>query len=802
MFWFFIKGTFRNIAANKTFTSINILGLAIGITCALLISLFVFHETSYDNFHTNSNEIYRVTLHGKVNGITIDGATTTGAMAAVLINDFPDIADATRLARFGAWLISNDSIRYNEDNLLFADQNFFRFFDGFKLLAGNPDSVLSKPFSLVLTEDAAIKYFGSTNIVGKTLLLEAGQKVTVTGLMANPPSNTHIPFEMLGSAISYTNMFNYWTNNNCYTYIRVNGQADINKLTGSVQQLVEKYVFPEFFDVMKGAFTSNDYYRYGLQKMRGIHLHSNLEGELQPNAKDEYVYAFGITAILILIIACLNFMNLSSANSINRSKEVILRKVAGANKRTLIFQFLTESFFYSILALAIALIITEMALPVFNSFLGLKLQLHFFSNLTALAFIAILALIVGFFSGLYPAVHISSFEPAKVLQGRMGQGLRNSMLRSVFVVFQFFISILIIILTLIIFRQVNFMLKKDLGFDSENVIVVRRSDALKKHIEQFKSEILQDESVTSVTYSNSIPGRDFNTTTFNLGDSSSKTALLLNQVFVNTDYSKTYNLDITSGRFFDKDFPTDSFACVINESAARLIGVDDPLGMNLSQPSLFKKHTRQYTIIGVVEDFHFQSVEKAVQPLILCLMPGNWEGYINIKLDGEKTYSGISYIESVWKKYAPDYPFVYFYLKEDFQKNYDSIVRTGRVFMVFSVLAVFLALLGLFGLIAYTLNQRVHEVGIRKALGASYSRLVYELSVETFKLVGAASIIAWITAWFIAEKWLDAFPYRYYPGIWVFAIPAIIVLLIALTIITSRAIRIIRQEVGAILKYE
>ncbi|MBN1117269.1 MAG: ABC transporter permease [Bacteroidales bacterium] len=802
MFWNFIKGALRNIATYKTFTTINILGLSIGITCALIISLYVVHETSYDNFHSKPENIYRIVLDGQLYGIKAEGAMTTGAMSRVLAKDSSVFKEATRIARFGAWLVSHDTIRDNEDDILFVDPNFFSFFDGFKLIEGNADEVVKYPHSFVLTESAALKYFGTTDVVGQNLLVEAGRKFKITGVMADPPSNTHIPFSIIGSLVTYENLVDYWTKNDCYNYVKLKPGYTLKDAKAELKLVVNKFILPEFYSVFDDVLSKEDSYVFKLQPLRDIHLKSALDGELGVNSKDEYVYAFGIAAILILIIACLNFMNLSTANSINRSKEVILRKVTGAQKIQIVQQFLTESISFSFIALAIALLLTEIALPAFNTYLGLGLKFHFLSNMKAVGFIVALTLVVGFISGFYPAIFISSFNPVNVLQGKLGQGLRNSSVRAVFVVFQFFISVLIISITLVVYKQMNFMLRKDLGFDSEQVVIIRRSDALKKNTEIFKRELLQNKDIISVTNSNAIPGRDFTSTTFSLAGMESNSAILINQVFVNFDFEKTYNLQLETGRFFDSTVKSDVNTCIINESAAKILGLSYPVGHVLKQPSLLAKTNRQYQIIGVVKDFHFQSVDKPVQPLVICMMPGYWEGFINVKLTNSNINKSLGFIEKHWNKYAPDYPFVYFFLNKDFERNYDAIRKIGRIFIVFSILAVFLATLGLYGLISYSFNHRMREIGIRKSLGASNTTLVTMLSLEAFKLVSVSAVFAWGASWFIAQKWLNTFPYRIKVEPMILLFSALLVLAIALATVVLRAMKYVRKQPGAILKYE
>ncbi len=579
----FIKLTFRNIAAHKLYYTINIFGLAVGIVCALIITLYIDHENNFDRFHSNYQSIYRVTLRGQLKGTKFDGATTSAKMAESISRDLESVNDVTRVTRLGAWLIAKDSVRYNEDNLLFVDSNFLKFFNGFKILEGNIDSMLFKYRSIVLTETTALKYFGTINsVVGQTLKLEAKDKLyLVTGIVDDPPTDSHIQFDMLASFSTFEKLLTKtWTSNNVYTYIKINQKSDQSAVLTYINSLFDKYIRVEMVNAIEDIFQPNDEYKFRLQPISTIHLNSHLEAELQPNGKLVYVYSLGIIAILILIIACLNFMNLSTANSPNRSFEVSLRKIVGADKRFLLAQFLVESIVISIISLIFALLLAELLLPYFNKFLGLSLEFGLFENIQAVSLILLVTTGLGILAGSYPAYFISTFDPVQIINGKYIRGLRNSKIRSVFVFLQFFISILIIILTIVVYAQMNFMINKDMGFDNEDILVIRRSDALGENMAQFKSEIQKNKNILSATNSNSIPGRNFYLNTFKLKGKSEDAALLFNQLFVNYDFFETFNLKLNQGRFFNPEIPSDTFSIVINESAADFMGLSFPLGSN------------------------------------------------------------------------------------------------------------------------------------------------------------------------------------------------------------------------------
>ncbi len=800
----FVIITLRSIATHKVYTFINILGLAVGMACALMISIYVLHETSFDNFHRDADQIYRVSVSGRLRGQPLNIALTSAPMAQALQEEYPSVESALRVAKFGAWLVSYDDIRYNEDNFLFADSNFFSFFS-FNLIKGDPDSVLSKPRSLVLTRSTAIKYFGSENVIGKKLMIETfDDPFTVTGLMDDVKSNSHFHFDMIGSLVTLNKYLRpVWVSHSVYTYIKTVLGTKASSLEGEIDALIEKNVIPEvekFLNISIQDFLdgSNELH-YKLQPLKKIHLNSDLDVELEANGNGLYVYAFGILALLIIFIACMNFVNLSTANSSNRAREVVLRKIVGSERRMLVFQFLTESVLFSFFALILALLITEIAMPYFNSYLSIDMKFTMLNNFSAISAIVLITLLLGLLAGSYPAFFISSYEPVKVLHGVLNKGIRSRKVRSIFVVIQFFISILIIIMTIVVVAQVEFMLNKELGFEKERILVIRRSDALKDRIDEFKAEILRYPNIESVTNSNSIPGRDFLASTYVYEIDSVRKNVFMNQIFVNYDFSEAFGLTLADGRFFSPSVLSDSLACVINETAAREIKSGSVIGTYLEAPAI-KHEGNRLKIIGVVRDFHFESVDKPIEPLIISLMPGNWEGYLDVRLSSKGVDRSIKYLEETWQKYTSEYPFLYFFLEKDFDQNYRSVVRTSRVLVLFALLSVFVALLGLFGLILFTTNQRIHEIGIRKASGATYYQIIMLLVKETVLLILYASAAAWIVAYLIMQFWLKDFYSRITLSPKYFLYSSAIVLLLSLAVVLYQCSHAAKSDPAEALK--
>lgn len=807
MFKNFVIITLRSLSTHRIYTFINVIGLAIGMACAILIAIFVLNETSYDRFYKDADRIYRVTVDGKLKGKKLKIAVTAAPMAQALVNEYPEIVMSTRIARFGAWLVSYKNKHVNEDNFLFADPDFFRLFS-LHLLKGNPDSVLAKPREIVLTQSTARRYFGNEDPVGKHLRIEMDSNLyTVTGVVQDVPFNSHFHFDMLGSLVTFEkHLQNIWVTHNVYTYIKVRENTNIDRLSVAINKLVPEHVAPQvkkYLGVPLSSLPGGKHtIRYHLQPLTSIHLHSHLDNELEHNSRALYVYAFSIIAILILLIASLNFMNLSTANSSNRAREVILRKVIGSERKLLIFQFLIESVLLSFIALLIALLIAELAMPAFNKYLSINLNFTRLKNFPAIFFIVSFTLFHGILAGSYPAFFISSYDPVKVLHGNLNKGIKNRTVRSVFVVFQFTVSLLIIILTMVVYAQVDYMLNKKLGFDKERIVVIRRPDALKDKIEDFKREILQHPNIEAVTNSNSIPGRDFISSSYIFKSDSIRETILMNLIFVNYDFREAFRLHMVKGRFFSNTVPSDSFACVINQTAARAIGVPDIIGNSLEMAGVMNKFPKKFKIIGIVKDFHFETVDKPIEPLVMSLMPGNWEGYLNVRINSRGIDKSLKYLEETWKKYTSEYPFVSFFLDKDFDQNYRSVIRMGRVLVIFSIISVLVACLGLFGLVLFTSNQRTQEIGIRKAVGATFFRIMFMLLRETLRLIILSTFIAWVLAYLFSRLWLRNFYSRIQltPRYFVFAF--FIVFMLSILVVLYQCYIASRRDPGEALKAE
>jgi putative ABC transport system permease protein len=714
-------------------------------------------------------------------------------MMEALLNDYPEVEQACRIAEFGGWLLTYGDKKFteNSETFKFADSTFFKLFD-FKLLRGDPKTVLSRPRTLVMTETAARKYFGDDDPIGKTLSIEQDTIIyEVTGLMEDVPVNSHFHFDLLGSmcTIRQSRSTN-WVNHNYYTYIVLAPGTDIDLFTGQMRNMVTKYVGPQieqFLGITLEQFeAAGNSFGYFMQPLKDIHLHSHLQAEIEPNGNPAYVYIFSIIAVLILIIACINFMNLSTAKATTRAREVGLRKVAGSHRSYLIGQFLTESVFLSLVSLIIAVILVYLLIPQYNNLIRLNLDFNIFRNFYIIPLLILLAIIVGLIAGTYPSFILASFNPVTVLKGELFKGSGKSLLRSILVVIQFTVAIAILMGTFIVYKQLNYMQKKDLGFKKDNVLVIRRSDALQDRIDAFKQELSKEAGIINVGNSTHIPSTAFwNNVHWLEGQDRSITYLIMTS-FVSCGYAEALGLELKEGRFFSPEMPTDTSAVVINEATVRALDLKDPLKTRFVFPGQTPEQEEFYPVIGVVKDFHYESMHQEIHPMIFHFMPGNFEGYIIVRLSSGDIPKTINSIQKTWEDFNERYPFEYFWLDDEFGKLFEPERRTGEILLVFSILSIFISCLGLLGLISYSTAQRTKEIGIRKTTGASIGIVVYLLSRDTIKLLAISAAFS-IPVYFGITKWLQNFAYRidFNPALfalYLLIITAIVLLIALLTV--------------------
>jgi putative ABC transport system permease protein len=759
----FFKNVLRNMRKQRGYLLLNVGGLAIGLTSFLFISLYVLNELSYDRFHKNYENIARLKIMGRMAGGFLDQAITAAPMAKAMVNDYPEVLEATRVSRMGSWLIRFGENRFNEDGVLFADSTFFNVFD-FKLLKGDPKTALERPKSIILSEEYARKYFGSKDPMGQRMSVEADTNLfTVTGVVQNVPENSHMKFDILASLSSYPLQANsqQWISHNFYTYIVLKDGTDIDQLQAKFQGMVEKYVGPQLKQIL--GITVEDFkkagndFRYVIEPLKDIHLKGATQYNLEPQGSLTTVYIFSIVAMLILVIAVINYVNLATAKSAGRAKEVGVRKVAGASRPGLIVQFLSESLMIATVSALIALLLLFVLSHPFNQLVGKEISINIFKNITGVICFAGLIFIVGISAGFYPAFVLASFNPREVLKGTMNPGSISKKLRGLLVIVQFTISIVIIIGSITVSNQLNFMTKKDIGFDKENLIIIRRLDAFPQQMKSFRDQLLQIPGVEKAGFSSAVPGVPFNNNAFFKDNDPEKSTYLLNQNEVSYDFPQAMGVKLVAGRFFSAEYSTDSTAVLINEAAVKSLGLTDPVGKFILQPQ-GPQQFRRMEIIGVMKDFNIESIHKAITPVCFTVLNyGGGDQYAAVRLTGNNITETIRKIEQTWQTFTTKQPFQYEFFSDSWNNLYSSEMRTGKIFLVFSVLAVFIACLGLIGLVTFITNKRTREIGIRKTFGASNQSVLILLSKEVVMLIVVSSLIAYPVAYFGSVYWLEGF---------------------------------------------
>jgi len=775
----------RNLWRQKGYTLINIFGLTIGIASTILILLYVINEMTYDRFHEKADRIYRVWISGSMPATEMRHAVSSPPMAEALLNDYPEVEQTVRMRKAGGWVVKRGDVTFQEtdDDFIFVDSTFFDVFS-FKLLKGDPKRCLVEPRSIVLTEDYARKYFGDEDPMGRTLKIEQDTNLSViTGVMQDMPQNSHFHYNMLGSLSTLgDSRSTNWVNHNYYTYVVLKEGTDPREFESRLREMLFKYVGPmleQFLGVTVEQFEdAGNSYGYKLQNIRDIHLHSHLMYEHEPNGNPLYVYVFLVAAILILAVAVVNFMNLATARSTTRAREVGLRKVVGGKKRQLIAQFLTESVILSFLSLAAAVGLIYLLLPRYDNMIQLSLQFDIFSRPWIIPSLIAFAIVVGVAAGSYPAFVLASFKPAEVFQSersRSGRGL----LRSMLIVLQFTVTIVILVGTVVVNRQLHYMQNTEPGFNRDNLLLLKRSDLLKDRIDAFKEQITQQSNVIAAANTTHIPTREFSENAHWLEGWDRGDIFTLATTYVSYDYDKALGLEMVSGRFFNREMPTDSFGVVINEAAVRALGLKDPLNNRFMEPGENGEEDRFMPIIGVVRDFHFASLQKEIAPMAMHFMRGNYEGVVTIRLGNGNRAETIAYIEDTWKEFTNDAPFEYTWMADEYVKMYATEKRTSQILLVFSILSIFLTCLGLLGLISYTTNQRTREIGIRKIMGASVQVVMRLLSREVINLLAISGLIS-IPAYFGARAWLQKFAYHIHFQVGIYFLILLLVILVVL----------------------
>jgi putative ABC transport system permease protein len=791
----YLTTAFRIMMRQKAYTSINVIGLSLGIAATLIIVIYIVDELSFDKIHTDAERIYRVGFVGRLQGNEFIGATSPAPVAEAMQKEIPEVQE---VVRFGLWRtmpISYGEKAFTEEITLVADSNFFKFFS-FEVVKGNPDDFLKGVNKMVITESVAKRYFGDDDPMGKTLLRGAEKEAAeIVGIVKDPPPNSHIQFNIVlsGQSWDYMRTNTHWTSNNLYTYFKIHPQADVNAAKEKLDELCVKNAGAElekFLGMTYKQFTDAGN-RYGMlfTPMLDIHLRSNVKEEITPNGNIQYLYIFGAIALFIIVIACINFMNLSTARSANRAKEVGVRKSIGAFRHRLIFQFLSESLIYSFISMILAISIIALTLDSFNLIAGKQLDLILFTNPLVLLGLIAFSIFVGLLAGSYPAFYLTSFKPTEVLKGRIRSGFKNSALRNVLVVCQFVISIALIFGSLVVYKQLRFMQDKNIGFERENVLGLLHTKALGKNAQAFKNEVSNNPMFKGASFSNQLPPKISWNSAFRKGGSEQD--FILYMYYVDHDHLQAMGYEMAEGRFFSREFKSDTAAIILNEAAYKQMAfpnLDEAVVLTYQSES-----PRPLKVIGVIKDFNYQSLRDDIKPMAIML--GEEPNYeMAIRLAKGNTQDQLKSLESIYKKYAAGSPFEYSFLDQDFDALFRAEQRMSTIILVFTILAITIACLGLFGLAAYTAEQRAKEISIRKVMGASESQLTVLMSKDFTILVMIAFVIATPLAWYLAENWLEGFANRVQIDFSLVIISGITSFVIALLTISYQSIRAAKEN--------
>ncbi len=799
----YFKIALRNFKRNKIFSFINIFGLAVGLTCFMLIASYVYNELTYDRYPADAKDIYRVELSVTGNGNVAVYPDVDVAVGKGIKDAFPEVKAYTRIVPSSNYVKYEDK-QFEEPHIAFTDSNFFQMFS-IPLIDGNISNDLVQPNSIVISKKFKEKYFGSSDALGKTLELGVNKiPYKVTGVFNKIPDKSHFHFDAFLSLTSLRIIHHTWSNLGFYTYLQLNKNVNPKKLEVKFRQIVAEHIVPEVQHDMgvslAEAQNAVNTFVFSLQPLTNIHLYSHTQFDLEPDGDIQYVYIFSALALFILLLACVNFTNLSTASAVKRSREVGIRKTIGSIKKQLILQFLTESVFYTIFALLCAFVIIDLLLPYFNHLAGKNIGFGFFLKYQTLLVIFILSLLVGILAGIYPAFFMSSFNTIKVLKGlSSGPGSIKKSLRSGLIVFQFFISTALIITTIIDFQQLNYMQNKKLGYDKDHVVFLPDTRFLGKNQDAFKQLMLNDSRVISASISRFVPGGPFldGTEIFPKNGSLNGTEIHANIYHVDFDYLRTLGIHILYGRDFSKDFPSDSEGVIINEAAVRKLGWK---GETAIGKTIVRSGQRRFKVVGIVADFNYLSLKQEIAPLMMILA-NNYGGMI-LKIKTNDVKGFLSDLKEKWKSFNPDGPLRFNFLDENYAALFASEQRIEQIFSSFAIIAIIIASLGLFGLSAFIIEQRTKEIGIRKVLGASITEISFMLSKEFTKWVLIGNIVAWPVSYYLMKMWLDNYAYRINLDLLIFPLSALITIGIVLATISFHSIKAAMANPIKSLRYE
>ena len=806
MFKNYLRITVRNLVKNKLYSLVNIFGLAIGIACFILISLFVKDELTYDSFNTKADRIFRVNAHYKIGDNRFNMANSPMPLGKVLVDEYPEIEKSVRMIKRDLVYVKKGDDYLKEKNFFFADSTLFEIFT-IDFVEGNYKKALTEPNSIVITTRTAEKYFPGQNPIGKRIMLSDGMEFLVKGIVKPIPNNSSFEFDFVASfnSLSVSGETN-WFGEFAHTYILTRKGVPEKQLNDKIYSVAEKHVGP----IIKSAFgvsyqefinNGNDF-SFVFVPLSKIHLYSEVFNEFKETGDINTIYLFSAIAIFILLIACINFINLATARSTRRANEIGVRKVLGSNKIQLVKQFLSESIIFSFIAVIISVMIVELAQPYFNELTDKGLLLNIFGSPFVIPALILFSFVVGTIAGLYPALLLASFKPIAVLKSGTSVNNTKGGLRKGLVVFQFATSIILFIGTFVIYSQMKYIKSKNLGFNKDQVLVIHNVNDLGTQQSAFADAVRENANILNASLSRGLQNYNLTANIFRK-EGESKVNHTLVTLAVDYNYLDTYKLKMKSGRYFSRDFGTDTLGIILNEAAVKKMNyAGDPLNSRLLFNLGDGSRSRKYTVIGVVKDFNLQSLKEKIRPAALIIIRNNSAAFLSVKLSTKDIQNSIKFISEKWKEFGQSKPLEYSFFDDNFGELYRSEIQSNKVFTIFALLAIIIACLGLFGLTAFTAEQRTKEIGIRKILGATIPNIVTMLSKEFLILVVLANLIAWPAAYFIMNKWLEDFAYKVQIGMSVFLIAALAVLAIAIITVSFQAIKAAIANPIKSLRYE
>ena len=790
MFRNYVHTALRNLLRNPVYALINIFGLSIGIACSLLIMIFIKHEISYDKFHEKRDHLYRMIFELKSPDFEITSPQMTAPVTPDLAEEFPEVNHTTRITAYRQGFFNYHNIAYKAENVLYADSSFFEMFS-YNLLLGNPETVLKEPFSLVLNEEMANHIFGDENPVGKIVRWNNRDDLVITGVVKSVPVNSHL---QLTSLISFSSLYEDkrlhmdWNGGmQYYHYIELKPGVSVKSVEAKLPDFMYQhinYLYEQY----------NSSINASLQPVRDIHLKSGYAGEIGIVGSLSGIYIYSAIALFILFIACINFMNLTTAKSTRRAREVGMRKVVGAARNSLVAQFLGESVIMSLIGLILALVIIEVLLPEFRNMVNRELELYQLKNLDLIIGIPIFIIVVGILAGSYPAFYMSAFKPVNVLKGIFSGQKGSTGFRNILVLIQFAVSLVLIICTLVIYTQLRYIKSKDVGYQKENILVLQfTSEGFKNKYEILKANLKNIPGILSSSATSEIPGRGFTSNGYQ--PEGYDQFLMFNAVDVDYDYVQTMGLQVLQGRAFSQEFPSDKGAYMINETLAKELNWENPL-----EKTIFRGGEHQ--VIGVVKDFHFASLHQEISPLIFHMAPYLGYDFLMVRINTEHLNNLIGNIKHAWQQIDPNEPFEYFFLDDVFNEMYRAEKKMSTILLYVAITAVIIACMGLFGLTLYSTEQRIREIGVRKVFGSTVTRVVFLLTGNFTRWVLLANILAWPVAYLIIRKYMQIYAYRINLPIWIFFLTAFAAYLIALFTISFQSIKAGTTNPAEALRYE